>query len=133
MRAILSDPDKDKLIQELQESCHNEYTLLSEEAKKKFIHKGILKALKFAFCRKKYKASIVCALRHLEICIVGVVHFFTKENAGSEALRRSFELNQQQFDSLTIPQCTSRRGPIEVLVTDQAVSKWNTTELSNRT
>ena len=39
MRAILSDPDQDNLIQESQERDH-EYTPLSEEAKKKMHSKG---------------------------------------------------------------------------------------------
>ena len=33
VRAILSNPDKDNLIQELHVSRHNEYIILCEEAK----------------------------------------------------------------------------------------------------
>ena len=34
VRAILCDAEKDKLMQELQNSCNNKYTPMSENAKK---------------------------------------------------------------------------------------------------
>ena len=80
VRTVLSDPDKDNLSQELQESCHKEFTPVSEKARRKFIHKGTLKALNCAHCRKDHNASIFCALRHLKVVLSGVVHFFSREN-----------------------------------------------------
>ena len=65
-RAILSDPDKNNMIQELQESRYNEDTPLARKQMKKFIHNGTLNALSCTHCRIIYNASIVCATLHWE-------------------------------------------------------------------
>ena len=58
VRAILSDPDMDELIQESQESRHNEFSLPSEEVKKKNRSQGNTEC--FELCLLSEKVQCVC-------------------------------------------------------------------------
>ena len=75
VRAILSDPDKDELDSELQESRYNEFTALVRKHRRNFAHKGILKALSCACCQTRHNAPIVSDTRRLETCIANVEQF----------------------------------------------------------
>ena len=56
LRAILTDPVKDELFEDLQNSCNNQYTPLSEDAKLKIWVQGNAKG--FEFCALSEKVQL---------------------------------------------------------------------------
>ena len=85
LRAILSDADRDELIQELQESRRNEYTPSSEEEKKKKIHsQGNTECFDLCVLLEKEQCAhcLRCSAPGHLYCRCGTL--FTKEHAGSE-------------------------------------------------
>ena len=103
VRTILSDPNQDNLIRELQDSCHNRYTLLSEEAQQKIHSQGNTKGFESCVLSEKIQClhCLRCSAPGNVYCRCGTI--FAKEHANSEAVERSPKLNQQRFDLLTIP------------------------------
>ena len=90
VRAVLSHPDTDNLSQELQESCHNEFTTVSEKAKKKIHSQGNTEG--FELCALSERLQCVHCLRSsaLESCIVGVVHFFHERTCRLRSVEKKF-------------------------------------------
>ena len=110
VRTILSDPDKDKLIEELQESRYNELSLLKEEAKEKIHSQGYIECVEF--CVLSVKIQCTQCLRcstpgNLDgrCCTI-----FVKEHEGSEAPATTRELNRRWFKWLKIPNYTLKKS-----------------------
>ena len=104
LRAFPSDPGKKNMRQELQESGDSEKTPFSEDKqRRKFSHKENTDC--FDFCAHGRKTQCVRCFCYSTpghfYCRCGTI--FTKELAGSEAAKKSLDLNQQWFDCLTIP------------------------------
>ena len=110
VRTCLSEPDKDKLIQELQESRYNEYTLLSDKAKAKIHSPGNHEF--FELCVMSEKIQCARCLRYSthgkKYCRCGTI--FKKEHEGSEECEFIRELNHRWFGWLTIPNFTLMKG-----------------------
>ena len=80
VRAILSDPDKDKFIKELQIRCNSEYTHLSEDAKMKIWLRGNTEGFELhcAIRLKKFNVLTACDIQRQAVFIAGVGPCFLK-------------------------------------------------------
>ena len=80
VRRIVSDPDKDKFIEELQISCDSQYTHLSEDAKMKIWLRGNTEGfeLHYAICSKKFNVLTACDTQRQSMFIAGVGPCFLK-------------------------------------------------------